>query len=87
MKPKSKKTRRKKRERESKNPFADESKIEEDREEEEKKALYQMLGKLYLPDEVDADKVRVLKLLVNNLRAVSVVYALIVLPAQSELIR
>ena len=46
-----------------------------------------MLGKLYLPDEVDADKVRVLKLLVNNLRAVSVVYALVVFPAQSELIR
>ncbi|TBU47907.1 nuclear condensing complex subunit [Dichomitus squalens] len=35
---------------------------------EDKKALYQVLGKLYLPDEVDADKVRILKLLVDNLR-------------------
>lgn len=29
-----------------------------------------MLGKLYLPDEVDDDKVRVLKLLLTNLRSV-----------------
>ena len=29
-----------------------------------------MLGKLYLPDEVDDDKVRVLKLLLSNLRSV-----------------
>ena len=36
-----------------------------------KKSLIQMLGKLYLPDEVDDDKIRVLKLLVNNLRTVS----------------
>ena len=30
-----------------------------------------MLGKLHLPEEVDDDKVRVLKLLVTNLRSVS----------------
>ncbi|KAH9887359.1 nuclear condensing complex subunit, partial [Cubamyces lactineus] len=36
---------------------------------EDKKALCQMLGKLYLPDEVDDDKVRMLKLLLNNLRS------------------
>ena len=39
--------------------------------EEDKKALCQMLGKLHLPEEVDDDKVRVLKLLVTNLRSVS----------------
>ena len=39
--------------------------------EEDKKALCRMLGKLYLPDEVDYDKVRMLKLLLNNLRSVS----------------
>ena len=39
--------------------------------EEDKKALCQMLGKLHLPQEVDDDKVRVLKLLVTNLRSVS----------------
>ncbi|KAI9061537.1 ARM repeat-containing protein [Trametes sanguinea] len=40
-----------------------------DYDKEDKKALCQMLGKLYLPDEVDDDKVRVLKLLVTNLRS------------------
>ena len=39
--------------------------------EEDKKALCQMLGKLHMPEEVDDDKVRVLKLLVMNLRSVS----------------
>ena len=39
--------------------------------EEDKKALCQMLGKLHLPEEVDDDKVRVLKLLVTSLRSVS----------------
>lgn len=38
--------------------------------EEDKKALCQMLGKLHMPDEVDDDKVRTLKLLVSNLRSV-----------------
>ncbi len=38
--------------------------------EEDRKALCQMLGKLQLPDEVDDDKVRILKLLVMNLRSV-----------------
>ncbi|KAI0824958.1 nuclear condensing complex subunit [Trametes gibbosa] len=40
-----------------------------DYDKEDKKALCQMLGKLFLPDEVDDDKVRVLKLLVTNLRS------------------
>ncbi|KAI0634669.1 nuclear condensing complex subunit [Trametes polyzona] len=40
-----------------------------DYDKEDKKGLCQMLGKLYLPDEVDADKVRILKLLVTNLRS------------------
>ncbi|KAL1941783.1 hypothetical protein VTO73DRAFT_6783 [Trametes versicolor] len=40
-----------------------------DYDKEDKKALCQMLGKLYLPDEVDDDKVRVLKLLLTNLRS------------------
>ncbi|KAI0360255.1 ARM repeat-containing protein [Trametes cingulata] len=39
-----------------------------DYDKEDKKALCQMLGKLYLPDEVDDDKVRILKLLLSNLR-------------------
>ncbi|KAI0699152.1 nuclear condensing complex subunit [Cerioporus squamosus] len=39
-----------------------------DYDKEERKVLIQMLGKLTLPDEVDDDKVRVLKLLVSNLR-------------------
>ena len=38
--------------------------------EEDKKALCQMLSKLHMPDEVDDDKVRTLKLLVSNLRSV-----------------
>ncbi|KAI0747199.1 nuclear condensing complex subunit [Daedaleopsis nitida] len=40
-----------------------------DYEKEDRKALCQMLGKLQLPDEVDDDKVRILKLLVMNLRS------------------
>ncbi|KAI0363430.1 ARM repeat-containing protein [Pilatotrama ljubarskyi] len=40
-----------------------------DYDKEDKKALCQMLGKLYLPDEVDDDKVRILKLLLSNLRS------------------
>ncbi|KAI8971320.1 nuclear condensing complex subunit [Trametes punicea] len=40
-----------------------------DYDKEDKKALCQMLGKLNLPVEVDDDKVRVLKLLVTNLRS------------------
>ncbi|KAI0674717.1 nuclear condensing complex subunit [Trametes maxima] len=40
-----------------------------DYDKDDKKALCQMLGKLYLPDEVDdEDKVRLLKLLLSNLR-------------------
>ncbi|RDX45406.1 hypothetical protein OH76DRAFT_1420865 [Lentinus brumalis] len=39
-----------------------------DYDKEERKVLIQMLGKLTLPEEVDDDKVRVLKLLVTNLR-------------------
>ncbi|PIL28240.1 hypothetical protein GSI_09652 [Ganoderma sinense ZZ0214-1] len=35
----------------------------------EKKALCQMLGKLYLPDEAEDDKLRTLKLLVTSLRS------------------
>ncbi|EKM57502.1 uncharacterized protein PHACADRAFT_90256 [Phanerochaete carnosa HHB-10118-sp] len=36
--------------------------------EEDKKALCQLLGKLYIPDEVDDDKIRTLKLLMITLR-------------------
>ncbi|KAH9930472.1 nuclear condensing complex subunit [Epithele typhae] len=39
-----------------------------DMEKEDKKALCQMLGKLHLPDEIDDDKIRALKVLVSNLR-------------------
>ncbi|THH31051.1 hypothetical protein EUX98_g3136 [Antrodiella citrinella] len=35
----------------------------------EKKSLCQLLGKIYLPDVVDDDKVRTLKLLIHNVRA------------------
>ncbi|KAL5523222.1 YCG1_1 [Sanghuangporus sanghuang] len=35
----------------------------------ERKALCQLTGKLYLPDEVDDDKIRTLKLLVSNIRS------------------
>lgn len=55
--------------------------------EDEKKALCQMLGKLYLPDEADDDKVRTLKLLVTSLRTVSVASSSIVSSAQSRLIK
>ncbi|KAH9837531.1 nuclear condensing complex subunit [Rhodofomes roseus] len=40
-----------------------------DLEKDDKKALCQLLGKLYLPDVVDEDKIRSLKLLVQNLRS------------------
>ncbi|KAI0366103.1 hypothetical protein BV20DRAFT_692146 [Pilatotrama ljubarskyi] len=40
-----------------------------DYDKEDKKALCQMLGTLYLPDEVDDDKVLILKLLLSNLRS------------------
>lgn len=39
--------------------------------EDDKKVLCQMLGKLCLPDEVDDDKIRILKLLITNLRSVN----------------
>lgn len=38
--------------------------------EDDKKALCQLLGKLHIPDEVDDDKIRTLKLLMTTLRAV-----------------
>ncbi|KAH9922432.1 nuclear condensing complex subunit [Fomitopsis serialis] len=38
-------------------------------EKDDKKALCQLLGKLYIPDTVDEDKIRSLKLLTQNLRA------------------
>jgi condensin complex subunit 3 len=38
--------------------------------EDDKKILCQMLGKLYFPDEVDEDKIRTLKLLLNTLQRV-----------------
>lgn len=38
--------------------------------EEDKKTLCQLLGKLYLPDQVDDDKLRSLKLLIHNLSSV-----------------
>lgn len=38
--------------------------------EDDKKALCTLLGKLYIPDEVDDDKIRTLKLLMANLRVV-----------------
>lgn len=38
--------------------------------EDDKKILCQMLGKLYIPDEVDEDKVRTLKLLLTTLQEV-----------------
>ncbi len=40
--------------------------------EEDKKVMCQVLGKLYIPDDVDDDKIRTLKLLVNNMISVSV---------------
>ncbi|KAG2337723.1 hypothetical protein BDR05DRAFT_894747 [Suillus weaverae] len=36
---------------------------------EDKKVLYQVLGRLYLPDKVDDDKIRTLKLLLHNLNS------------------
>jgi hypothetical protein len=39
--------------------------------EEDKKVLCQMLGKLYIPDEVDDDKIRTLKLLMHTLTLVN----------------
>ena len=39
--------------------------------EEDKKVLCQLLNKLYIPDVVDDHKIRSLKLLMDNLRAVS----------------
>jgi hypothetical protein len=41
--------------------------------EEDKKALCQVLGKLHIPDTVDDDKLRTLKLLMHSLRSVSAV--------------
>ena len=38
--------------------------------EDDKKVLCQLLGKLYLPEKVDDDKLRTLKLLMHNLRSV-----------------
>lgn len=38
--------------------------------EEDKKVLCQLLGKLHLPEKVDEDKLRTLKLLMHNLRSV-----------------
>lgn len=38
--------------------------------EEEKKVLCQLLGKLYVPDTVDDDQIRTLKLLMHNVRLV-----------------
>jgi hypothetical protein len=38
--------------------------------EEDKKVLCQLLGKLHIPDTVDDDKIRTLKLLMHNLRLV-----------------
>lgn len=38
--------------------------------EEEKKVLCQLLGKMYIPPEIDDDKIRTLKLLIHNLRLV-----------------
>ena len=35
--------------------------------------MSQILGKLHIPDEVDEDKIRTLKLLVNNLQRVRTV--------------
>jgi len=42
--------------------------------EEDKKVLCQLLNKLYIPDVVDDHKIRSLKLLMDNLRAVSSPY-------------
>lgn len=39
--------------------------------EEDKKALCQILGKLHIPETVDDDKLRTLKLLMHNIRSVS----------------
>jgi len=39
--------------------------------EDDKKVLCQLLGKLHLPDKVDDDQLRTLKLLMHNLRSVS----------------
>lgn len=38
--------------------------------EDDKKVLCQLLGKLHLPEKVDEDKLRTLKLLMHNLRSV-----------------
>ena len=38
--------------------------------EDNKKVFCQLLGKLYIPDEVDDDKLRTLHLLVTNLKVV-----------------
>lgn len=40
--------------------------------EDDKKALCQLLGKLHIPDILDDDKLRTLKLLTHNLRSVGV---------------
>ena len=40
--------------------------------EEDKRVLTQMLGKLYLPEAVDDDKIRTLKLLIYSVQTVSV---------------
>jgi condensin complex subunit 3 len=39
--------------------------------EDEKKILCQLFGKLYIPETIDDDKVRTLKLLMYNLQSVS----------------
>jgi condensin complex subunit 3 len=39
--------------------------------EEDKKVLCQLLGKLFIPETLDDDKLRTLKLLMDNLRSVS----------------
>lgn len=40
--------------------------------EDDKKGLCQLLGKLYIPDVVDDDKIRTLHLLLQNLRTVRI---------------
>lgn len=42
--------------------------------EERKKIYVTLLGKLYLPDEIDEDKIRSLKLLVADLRRVRLLF-------------
>lgn len=51
--------------------------------EEDKKTLCQLLGKLYLPDQVDDDKLRSLKLLIHNLSSVRTSPSLTPLPLHS----